>query len=362
MKSEKFQRKLTAIFSADVEGYSRLMRDDEDETIHTITAYRKAITILVQKYRGRVVDSPGDNILAEFGSVIDAVNCAVEVQRELAERNETLPESRRMRFRIGVNSGDVVEEGERIYGDGVNIAARIESLAEGGGISISGTVYDSIEGKLGLEFEFLGEHNVKNIDKSIRVYRVLSFPGAAAHRVIKAKKFIKKKWRRLIYAIAITFVLIAAAALIWNSYFRLPQIDKIEKERPELVEGPAIAVLPFVNTNGKSEDEYICDGITENIIAGLSQCPHLLVISSNSVFTYKGKPVNIRKVGRELGAKFVVEGSVQLSKKNVRITVQIINATNDHHVWSKKYDRILDDIFYLQDEITLDIILAFQIK
>jgi adenylate cyclase len=196
MNTEKFERKLSAILSADVKGYSRLMRDDEDETIRTITAYRTAIAKLVEQYRGRVVDSPGDNILSEFGSGVDAVNCAVEVQRELAERNAELPEDRRMEFRLGVNLGDVIQEGERIYGDGVNIASRIEGLAEGGGICVSGTVYDSIEGKLGLEFEYLGEHEVKNIDKPIRVYRILSFPGAAAHRVVKAKKAVEKTWRK----------------------------------------------------------------------------------------------------------------------------------------------------------------------
>ena len=187
------------------------MRDDEDETVRTITAYRAAIGKLVEQYRGRVVDSPGDNILVEFGSGLDAVNCAVEIQRELAERNEELADERKMKFRIGVNSGDVIQEDERIYGDGVNIAARIESLAEGGGISISGTVYDSIEGKLGLEFEYLGEHEVKNIDKLIRVYRVLSYPGAAAHRVVKAKKAVGKTWRNKMIAIAAVLVIAAAA-------------------------------------------------------------------------------------------------------------------------------------------------------
>ena len=194
MIQEGTKRKLVAILSADVKEYSRLMSQDELGTIRTITAYREAMSSLIQQYKGRVVDAPGDNLLAEFGSVVDAVNCAVEIQREFAERNAELPYGRRMEFRIGVNSGDVIQEGERIYGDGVNIAARVEGLAEGGGISISGTVYDSIEGKLGLEFEYQGEHEVKNIDKPIRVYRILSYPGAAAHRVIKAKKTVSKKW------------------------------------------------------------------------------------------------------------------------------------------------------------------------
>ena len=188
MNTEEFKRRLTAILSADVEGYSRLMTEDEEATIRTLKTYRVAIRDLVRKYRGRVVDSPGDNILAEYASVLDAVNCAVEIQRELAERNTELPESRRMQFRIGVNLGDIVEDGERIYGDGVNIAARMEGLAEGGGICISGTVYDQVKHKLGLEYEYQGEQEVKNILEPVRVYRVLSYPGAAAHRVAKAKK------------------------------------------------------------------------------------------------------------------------------------------------------------------------------
>jgi class 3 adenylate cyclase len=211
MASQDFKRRLTAIFSADVEGYSRLMREDEEATVRTLTNYRKAMTNLIQQYRGRVVDSPGDNILAEFTSVVDAVNCAVEIQRELAERNTELPVERKMEFRIGVNLGDVIEEGERIYGDGVNIAARVEGLAEGGGICISGTVYDAIEAKRGLEYEYLGEQEVKNIDKPVRAYRILSFPGAAAHRVIKAKKAVGRTWRNVFLAIAAIFVVGATA-------------------------------------------------------------------------------------------------------------------------------------------------------
>jgi len=275
VNTENFKRRLTAILSADVEGYSRLMRDDEDETIRTITAYRTAIAKLVEQYRGRVVDSPGDNILSEFGSSVDAVNCAVEVQRELAERNAELSENRRMQFRIGVNSGDVVQEGERIYGDGVNIAARIEGLAEGGGICISGTVYDSIEGKLGLEFEYLGEHEVKNIDKPIRVYRVLSFPGAAAHRVVKAKRDVGKTWRNVVLAIAAVVILCGGAVAIWNFYLRPPPIETASVERMAfpLPDKPSIAVLPFVNMSDDPKQDYFSDGITEEIITGLSKVP-----------------------------------------------------------------------------------------
>jgi adenylate cyclase len=362
MATQDFNRKLTAILSADVEGYSRLMREDEEATVRTITAYRAAIANLIQQYRGRVVDSPGDNILAEFISVVDTVNCAVEIQRELAERNTDLPDERKMQFRIGVNLGDVIQEGERIYGDGVNIAARMEGLAEGGGICVSGTVYDAIEAKLGLEYEYLGEQEVKNIDKPIRAYRVLSFPGAAAHRVIRAKRHVRRKWLGFLAIVAV--LALGAAVLLWNSYLRLPTVEVVSERETEfsLPTGPSVAVLPFVNMSGDPEQEYFNDGLTENVITGLSGNPQLFVISRSSTFTYKGKPINVQQVARELGVQYVVEGSVQKAKDRVRITVQLINATTGHHLWAEKYDRKLGDIFSLQDEITVRIMSALEVK
>jgi adenylate cyclase len=362
MATQDFKRKLTAILSADVKGYSRLMREDEEATVRTITAYRTAIANLIQQYRGRVVDSPGDNILAEFTSVVDTVNCAVEIQRELAERNADLPNERKMQFRIGVNLGDVIQEGERIYGDGVNIAARMEGLAEGGGICISGTVYDAIEAKLGLEYEYLGEQEVKNIDKPVRVYRVLSFPGAAAHRVIRAKKHVRRKWLGFFATVAV--LVLGAAVFIWNFYLRLPTVEIVSERKTEfsLSTGPSVAVLPFVNMSGDPEQEYFIDGLTENVITGLSGNPKLFVISRSSTFTYKGKPINVQQVARELGVQYVVEGSFQKSKDRVRITVQLINATTGHHLWAEKYDRELGDIFALQDEITIRIMSALEVK
>ena len=366
MNNENFKRRLTAILSADVEGYSRLMRDNEDETVRTITAYRGAIAKLVEQYRGRVVDSPGDNILVEFGSGLDAVNCAVEIQRELAERNEELADERKMKFRIGVNSGDVIQEDERIYGDGVNIAARIESLAEGGGISISGTVYDSIEGKLGLEFENLGEHEVKNIDKPIRVYRILSYPGAAAHRVVKAKKAAGKTWRNKMIAIAAILVIAAAAWTVWQFELRptIPSVEpaSVEKMAFPLPDKPSIAVLPFENLSDDPAQENIVDGITDAIITGLSKTPEMFVIARNSVFTYKGKPVKIKQVSEELGVRYVLEGSVQKEGNRLRINAQLIDGIKGHHLWAEKYDRDLKDLFDLQDDITKNVITALQVK
>jgi TolB-like protein len=351
------------------------MREDEEATVRTITAYRAAMAKLIQQYRGRVVDSPGDNILAEFTSVVDAVNCAVEIQRELAERNAELPVERQMEFRIGVNLGDVIEEGERIYGDGVNIAARMEGLAEGGGICMSGTVYDAIEAKLGLEYEYLGEQDVKNIDKPVRAYRVLSFPGAAAHRVIKAKKAVGRTWRNMVLAIA-AILIVGAAVATWQFYFRAPpmEVASVEKMAFPLPEKPSLAVLPFDNLSGDPKQDYFSDGITESIITALSNVSNLFVIARNSTFTYKGKPVKVQQVAEELGIRFVLEGSVQRSGDRVRITAQLNDALtgritaqlNDaltgHHLWAESYDREIGDIFALQDDITEHVTMALQVK
>ena len=362
MAEKGFKRKLAAILSADVEGYSRLMDDDEESTVRTLTAYRSAINDLVQQYRGRIVDTPGDNILAEFTSVVDSVNCAVEIQRELAERNAELPYSRRMEFRIGVNLGDVIEEENRIYGDGVNIAARVEAMAEAGGICISGRTYDQVANKLGLEYENLGKHKAKNISTPIRIYRVLSFPGAAAHRVVKAKRAVGRMWLNVF--VVVMLIVIAGSVVVWNSYIRLPPVElgADNKITLDLPKGPSVAVLPFVNMSGDPKEDYFSDGLTENIITGLSACPKLFVIARNSAFTYKGKSIIVQQVARELGVQYVVEGSVQKAENRVRITAQLIDATKGHHVWAENYDRMLKDIFSLQDEIAIKLITAMAVN
>lgn len=357
MAEKDFKRKLTAILSADAVEYSRMMRDDEDATIRTLTTYRSAISNLIQKFRGHLVDAIGDNMLAEFTSVVDSVNCAVEIQREVAERNAELPENRKMNFRIGVNLGDVVEEEGRIYGDGINIAARMEGLAVAGGICISGSVYDSVESRLGLEYEFLGEQEVKNIDKPVRAYRVLSFPGAAAHRVVQAKEAVGKKWRKSAVAAAAVLVVVVAGTIIWNSYLRPPSVEKasVEKMAFPLPEKPSIAVLPFVNMSGDPEQEYFSDGFTEDLITTISKIPDLFVISRQSTFTYKGKPVKVNKVAEDLGVRYVLEGSIQKSGDKVRVTAQLIDAIKGHHLWSERYDRKLKDLFELKEDIILKV-------
>jgi class 3 adenylate cyclase len=250
MATQEVKRKLAAILSADVKGYSRLMGEDEVGTIHTLNAYKEVMSGLIQHHHGRVVDAPGDNVLAEFASVVDAVRCAVEIQKELKARNADLPENRRMEFRIGVNLGDVIEDGEQILGDGVNIAARLESLSEAGGVCISGTAFDHVENKLGLGYEYLGEQPVKNIVKPVRVYRVLMEPGAVARRG--------------------------------------QEVASKERKALPLPDRPSIAVLPFANMSGDPEQEYFSDGITEDIITALSRFRWFFVIARNSTFTYKG--------------------------------------------------------------------------
>jgi len=364
MAQEGFKRKLTAILSADAVGYSRLMAEDEAATVKTIATYREIMSTLVKQHRGRVVDSPGDNLLAEFSSVVDAVQCAVAVQNEFESRNAELAENRRMEFRIGINLGDVIDEEDRIYGDGVNIAARLESLADPGGICVSKTAFDQIETKLPLGYEYLGEQSVKNIPKPVGAYRVLMKPDAAG-KVIGEKRFLGRYSRRTAMAAIVTLVVVAGGLIGWNIY--LQQSKKVEPASIEkmaypLPDKPSIAVLPFDNLSGDPEQEYFSDGITEEIITALSKTPKLFVIARNSTFTYKGKPVKVQQVSEELGVQYVVEGSVRKAENRVRINAQLIDALTGRHIWAEKYDREIKDIFVIQDEITKKIITALQIK
>lgn len=364
MTSDNLKRKLAAILSADVKGYSRLMGEDEEGTIRTLNSYKELMTGLIQQHRGRVVGTAGDSLLADFASVVDAVRCAVGIQEELKERNKDVAENRRMEFRIGVNLGDVVEEGDTIYGDGVNVAARLESLAEAGGICISGMVYENIKNKLAFGYEYIGEQTVKNIKDPVRVYRVLMEPGVK--KVEKSLGSMVKGKKVLALGVLVALVVIAAGVALWQFYLRpTPQTMEVasrEKMAFPLPDKPSIAVLPFVNMSGDPKQEFFCDGITEDIITALSKVKDLFVIARNSTFTYKGKPVKVKQVSEELGVRYVLEGSVQRSGDRIRITAQLIDALSGHHLWSERYDRELKDLFALQDEVTLRILTALQVK
>ena len=364
MTTKDFKRKLSTIFSADVAGYSRLMGEDEAATVEAITACREIMGGLIRQHRGRVVDSPGDNLLAEFGSVVDAVQCAVAVQKEFQARNAELPENRRMNFRIGINLGDVIEEEGRIYGDGVNIAARLEALADLGGICVSKTAFDHIETKLPLGYEYLGDQTVKNITRPVGAYRVLMDPRVTVAGEVEKEKAVPVGRRKAILAGGVALALVVIVALIWNYYFRPPpmEVASVEKMTFPLPEKPSIAVLPFSNLSGDATQDYIADGISENIISALSKISEMFVIASNSTFTYKGKPVKIQQVSEELGVRYVLEGSAQKIGNRVRITAQLIDATTGHHLWSEKYDRDMKDLFALQDEIAHKIIVELQVK
>jgi adenylate cyclase len=310
------------------------------------------------------VDAPGDNLLAEFSSVVDATECAVKVQQVLNAKNVEVPDNRKMQFRIGVNLGDVVEEAERIYGDGVNIAARIESLADAGGICISGTAYDQIGKKLPFGYEFLGEQAVKNIEKPVRAYRVLMDPEAAG-KIIGEKRFLGRVSRRASIAAIIVLIVVAGGLAGWNLYLRQSKsiepaaLDKMEHPLPDK---PSIAVLPFNNMSGDPGQDFLVDGITENIITALSSEPNLFVVARNSTFTYKGKAVKVQQVAEALGVRYVLEGSVLKSEDRIRVTAQLIDALKGHHLWAERYDYKLKDIFALQDNVTKKILQGMQVR
>ncbi len=365
MENPDFKRKLAAIFHADVKGYSRLMGEDEEATLRTLTVHLETMTALIAEYQGRVVGTEGDAILAEFASVNDAVRCAVQVQKTLNEKNGPLPKNRQMNFRIGINLGDVIVEGDQIYGDGVNIAARIESLADGGGISISETVYDQIVGKLNLTYAYQGKQTVKNIKKPVKVYRVID-DGNVDRKKDQSKR--KKKPRRIWLSLVLVGILgMIVGAVLVRHRFTAPVHHPVKPALLEemafpLPEKPSIAVLPFDNMSGDPDQAFLADGISENIITALSLIPEIFVIARNSTFVYKGKPVNIQQVSKELGVKYVLEGSVQKSDARIRVTAQLIDATTGHHLWAERYDQDMANLFDLQDEITLKILRELQIE
>jgi adenylate cyclase len=361
------ERKLTAILCADVYGYSRLMGENEEATLHTLSAHRKIIDGLIEQRRGRFVNSAGDSVVAEFASVVNAVQCAVEIQTTLKAENASLPPERRMEFRIGVNLGDVMVEGEQIYGDGVNVAARLESLAEPGGICISGSVHEQLGNKLAISYEDLGEQTVKNIAKPVRVLRVMPEGGAATRTTTKAaERSLRKHWRGGAFSFAGLVIIVGTIVFVQHLSLRPPalraSIPAAQKPALPLPEIPSIAVLPFTNMSGDREQEYFSDGITDDLITALSKLPGLFVIARNSTFTYKGKAVKVQEVSRELGVKYVLEGSVRKADNQVRITAQLVDATTGDHIWAERYDRPMRDIFALQDEIVGRILTTLKLQ
>jgi adenylate cyclase len=352
------ERKLTAILCADVHGYSRLTGEDEETTIRSLSAHRRTIDRLIEQHRGRFVNSAVDSVLAEFASAVNAVACAVEIQTALKTENAAVSPQRRMEFRIGVNLGDVVVEGAEIYGDGVNVAARLESLAQPGSIYISASIHEQISNKLALSYEELGEQQVKNIAKPVRVFRVL--PNGTAPTLRERRRVPRSYWRGGLLSLAGIAITIATFVIVQHislkSLLTPASIPPAEKPSLPLPTIPSIAVLPFTNMSGDPEQEYFSDGITDDIITALSRLPGLLVIARTSTFSYKGRAVSVQDVSRELGVRYVLEGSVRKADNQVRITAQLVNATTGDHLWAEHYDRPLRDIFALQDEIVRRIV------
>jgi len=325
MDEARVDRRLAAIMAGDIAGYSRLMSTDEEGTLRQLKAHRKElIDPKITEHRGRIVKTTGDGMLVEFVSVVDAVRYAVDVQRSMAERNADVPADKRIEFRIGINVGDIISDENDIYGDGVNVAARLEALAEPGGILVSRNVHDQVRDKLNFGFEDLGEQVVKNIARPIGIHRI-SLAASAPHAMVKSAATATKT--------------------------ELPTADR-----------PSIAVLPFTNMSGDPEQEYFADGISEDLITALSKLRWFFVIARNSSFTYKGKAVDIKRVARELGVRYILEGSVRKGGNRVRITAQLIDAATNNHIWADRYDGELTDIFQLQDEITKKVVGAIEPK
>ena len=322
MSGERVERRLAAILAVDVAGYSRLMGADEEGTHAAMLAVRRELgDPKIREHRGRIVKTTGDGLLVEFASVVDAVRCAVEVQREMIARNTDIPVERRLEFRMGINVGDIIIEDGDIFGDGVNIAARLEALAEPGGICVSAAAHEQVRDRLDISFDDLGDQQVKNITRPVRVYSIGSRTSGP----------------------------LGEAQMAPTASTALPLPDK-----------PSIAVLPFQNMSGDSEQEYFVDGIVEDIITGLSRIKWLYVIARNSTFVYKGHAVDVKQAGRELDVRYVLEGSLRKAGNRVRVTAQLIEAESGTHVWAGRYDRPIGDIFDLQDELTLNVIGAIE--
>lgn len=360
MEEVHIQRRLVAILAADVVGYSRLMGDDEAGTRTRFNAHlHELIEPAIGRHRGRTVKTTGDGLLVEFASVVEAVQCAVDIQKGMVDRNADESVDRRIRFRIGVNLGDVIIEGDDIHGDGVNVAARLEALADPDGVVVSGTVHEHVRGKLDFGFDDLGLQEAKNIAEPVRAYRVVP---EGQQGVAPTQQKVPYRRRMPVIAAAV-LVVVAAGALAWWQYgFQRGEPHLADTSSLPSADNPSIAVLPFNNMSGDKEQEYFSDGMTEDLITDLSHVSGLLVIARNSVFTYKGRAVKVQQVGRELGVQYVLEGSVRKIGNRVRINAQLVDASNGHHLWADRFDREITDVFALQDEVVKRIVAQLAVK
>ncbi len=352
------ERRLAAIVAIDVAGYSRLMGVDEQGTLARLKEHRAITDPICIKHGGRIVGSAGDGLLLEFPSVVAAVECAVEMQQAMGEHNADLPNDKKMLYRIGINLGDVLVDDEDIYGDGVNVAARIEALAEPGGISISRAARDQVRDRIDIALEDMGEVDVKNIARPVRVFRVLPEGEAPA----SPRSQLPTKKLLVAAVIALLIAVVGGGAWWWQA--KQPDFEPADPAEMalSLPDKPSIAVLPFDNLSGDPDQDYLGDGLTENIIAVLATSPDLFVIARNSSFIFRGKATKVQHVAEQLGVRYVLEGSVQRAGDKLRVTAQLVDALDGRHLWAERYDRELSDYFAVLDEITNEILVAMHVK
>lgn len=353
------ERRLAAILAADVVGFSRLTEADEEGTLLRLKRLRtEVLDPKFAEHHGRIVKLMGDGLLAEFASVVDAVRCAVEIQRTMTGVAAEFRESERIALRIGINLGDIIIDDEDIYGDGVNIASRLEALAEPGGVFLSGTAFDHVKKKLDVPFEPLGEQRLKNIHEPVRTYRAL-IDGERMHKITAGR--LRSRWRPAAVAAIAVLAAIVGASMVWQTREPLVESASAQKAAWPLPDKPSIAVLPFTNISDDAEQEYFADGMTEDLITDLSKISELFVIARNSTFVYKDDPVDVREVARQLGVKYVLEGSVRRVGDQVRINAQLIDGTTGTHLWAERYDGRLNDVFAVQDDLTRRIVSALAV-
>ncbi len=358
MAETKTERKVTVILATDVVGYSTMMEENEEQTLANLKACRSIIDGLIKEHHGRIFNTAGDSVLAEFQSAVEAVICASEFQNTIKERNNSVSAEEQMQFRLGINMGDVVIEGDNLYGEGVNVAARLEALAQPGGICLSKNVHEIVNKKTDFQFHDLGEQKVKNTV----VHAVdVTLDGTTQRKLSKSQQIKQTDpWKKYLVAVVLTTVIVGGG--VW--WFQQPDFKPADQSKfaYKLPDKPSIAVLPFNNMSGDPSQDYLGDGLTENIISVLATSPNLFVISRNSSFTYKGKATKVQEVAEQLGVRYVLEGSVQKSGEKLRVTAQLVDAVDGKHLWAERFDRKLDDLFAVQDEITAKISEELQIE